>query len=205
ARGDVAYVFPFENRGPEVGVTLHHPHGQIYAYPFIPPIAANELAEQSRHWREKGNGLLAAMLEAELEDGRRILYDGAQVIAFVPVCARFAYEVWIAPRRAAPSLVDLDAAEREDFARALRTVVRKYDGLWSRRFPYIMAMHQAPTDGKPHPEAHVHCEFYPPYRTPAKLKFLAGSELGAGVFTADTSPEEKAAELRAVPAGIADP
>jgi UDPglucose--hexose-1-phosphate uridylyltransferase len=204
AREEVAYVFPFENRGQEVGVTLHHPHGQIYAYPFVPPVAARELAQQAQHFAEHGSGLLASLLEKELEDGRRMIYEGPHALAFVPAWARFAYEVWIAPRRAAATLVDLNAAEREDLARAFRTIVRKYDGLWSRMFPYVMALHQAPTDGKPHPEAHVHMEFYPPYRTPSKLKFLAGSELGAGVFTADTSPEEKALELRAVPAGLED-
>ena len=85
-----------------------------------------------------------------------------------------------------------------DFARALKTVILKYDGLWKRPFPYIMAFHQAPTDGRPHPEAHVHVEFYPAYRMPNRLKYLAGSEAGAGVFTADTLPEEKATELQAV-------
>jgi UDPglucose--hexose-1-phosphate uridylyltransferase len=77
-------------------------------------------------------------------------------------------------------------------------VLLKYDGLWQRPFPYIMVFHQAPSDGEAHPEAHVHVEFYPAYRMPNRLKFLAGSETGAGVFTADTLPEEKAAELRAV-------
>ena len=194
----VEYVFPFENRGEEVGVTLTHPHGQIYAYPFIPPVAQRELAEQRRHIEEKGVGLLAWLLDAELADGRRILYDGESAVAFVPVCARYAYEVWIAPRRAAPSLADLDEAEKKDLARALKLVLLKLDGLWSRPFPYVLVFHQAPTDGRSHPEAHVHLEIYPPYRSRQRLKYLAGSELGAGVFTADTLPEDRAAELRGV-------
>ena len=85
-----------------------------------------------------------------------------------------------------------------DFARALKTVIMKYDALWQGPFPYIMAWHQAPTDGRPHPEAHVHVEFYPAYRMPGRLKYLAGSEAGAGAFTADTLPEDKARELQAV-------
>ena len=93
---------------------------------------------------------------------------------------------------------DLTGEERADFARALKTVLLKDDGLWKRPFPCIMAFHQAPTDGRPHPEAHLHIEFYPAYRMPNRLKYLAGSETGAGVFTADTLPDEKAAELRAV-------
>ena len=118
--------------------------------------------------------------------------------AFVPICARYAYEVWIAPKRPAPSFAALAAAERRDFARALKTVLLKYDALWDQRFPYILAFHQAPTDGAAHPEAHLHAEFYPPFRMPGRLKHLAGSEIGAGVFTADTLPEQKAEELRAV-------
>jgi UDPglucose--hexose-1-phosphate uridylyltransferase len=198
-RDDVQYVFPFENRGEAVGVTLHHPHGQIYGYPFIPPVAARELAEQSHYFDRHGRGLLEDHIRDELaDDASRFLYQGDEVVAFVPVCARYPYEVWIAPQRGAPSLADLTSAERRDFARALKTVLLKYDGLWQRLFPYILAFHQAPTDGHAHPEAHVHIELYPSYRMPGRLKYLAGSEAGAGVFTADTLPDEKAAELRAI-------
>ena len=118
--------------------------------------------------------------------------------AFIPVFARYSYEVWIATRRAVPSIAAFTDAERGDFVRALKTVLLKYDGLWSKPFPYIMVFHQAPTDGQPHPEAHFHVEFYPAYRMPGRLRYLAGSELGAGVFTADTLPEEKAKELQAI-------
>jgi UDPglucose--hexose-1-phosphate uridylyltransferase len=198
ARDDVDYVMPFENRGVEVGVTLHHPHGQIYAYPFIPPVPARELSQQ-RAWREEhGSGMLEDLIGKELEDGRRTLYTGERAVAWMPAFARYSYEVWIAPRRPAPSVAGLDGAERADFARALKTVLLKYDGLWGKPFPYIMVFHQAPTDGQPHPEAHLHIEIYPAYRMPGRLKYLAGSELGAGMFTADTLPEEKVQELRAV-------
>ncbi len=98
----------------------------------------------------------------------------------------------------AASVAALTADERADMARALKTVLMKYDRLWNRPFPYIMVFHQAPTDGQPHPEAHLHIEFYPAYRMRDRLKYLAGSEIGAGVFTADTLPEEKAAELQAI-------
>ena len=140
--------FPFENRGVEVGVTLHHPHGQIYAYPFVPPIAARELFEQRRYFDAHGRGLLEDHLRAEERDGpQRFVYAGSDVVALVPVCARYPYEVWVAPRRGAPSLAALTQEERADFARALKTVLLKYDGLWKRPFPYIMVFHQAPTDG----------------------------------------------------------
>jgi UDPglucose--hexose-1-phosphate uridylyltransferase len=202
ARDDVQYVFIFENRGVEVGVTLHHPHGQIYAYPFIPPIPARELEHQLTYYDAHGHGLLEALVEREVAEGRRIIYGGQQVVSFVPVFARYSYEVWIAPHRPIPSVAGLDAAARTDFARALKTTLLKFDALWGQPFPYVMAFHQAPTDGHPHPEAHLHVEFYPAYRMQGRLKYLAGSELGAGVFTADTDPDEKAAELRAVRVAI---
>lgn len=199
ARADVEYVFPFENRGAEVGVTLAHPHGQIYAYPFVPPIPAAELSHQAAFLAENGRGLIETIVADEVDaGGRRLVHAGEHVVAFVPAFARYAYEVWIAPRRAAPSLAALDPEERQDFARALKTVVGKYDRLWSRPFPYVAAFHQAPTDGREHPEAHVHLELQPAYRRRDRLKYLAGSETGAGVFTADTLPEETAEELRNV-------
>jgi UDPglucose--hexose-1-phosphate uridylyltransferase len=198
ARDDVAYVYPFENRGVEVGVTLHHPHGQIYAYPFIPPIPARELQQESAFLKKEGTTLLEWFVNSEITVRRRVLYEGPQVAAFVPVCARYPYEVWIAPRRRIGSVADLHGEARQDFARALKTVLLKYDGLWDRPFPYIMAMHQAPTDGMTHPESHLHIEFYPAYRMRDRLKYLAGSEIGAGVFTADTDPDDAAAQLQSV-------
>jgi UDPglucose--hexose-1-phosphate uridylyltransferase len=197
-RSDIQYVMPFENRGVEVGVTLHHPHGQIYAYPFVPPVPATELEAQLEYQRRHGCGLLEHLLADEITDGRRTLYVSDEAIAVVPVCARYAYEVWIAPRRAASSFADVTPDERAEIARALKTVLLKFDRLWGKTFPYVMVVHQAPTDGSDHPEAHLHIEFYPPYRMRDRLKYIAGSELGAGTFTADTLPEEKAAELRAV-------
>ena len=198
AQPDVNYVFPFENRGVEVGVTLHHPHGQIYAYPFVPPVAARELEHQSEYYERNRRGLIEDFIAHELQEQTRMLYDGPDAAAFMPICARYSYEVWVAPKRAAPSFAALTTGERKDFARALKTVLLKYDGLWQKPFPYILAFHQAPTDGRDHPEAHLHAEFYPAFRMPRRLKYLAGSEIGAGVFTADTLPEQKVEELRAV-------
>ncbi len=198
SRPEVAYVFPFENRGVEVGVTLHHPHGQIYAYPMVPPVPARELEQQRAYYDQHGRGLLADLIDQEIGEGSRLVYESAEAVAFMPVCARYSYEVWVAPRRSAASFAALTREERREFARALKTVLLKFDGLWNKPFPYILAFHQAPTDGVPHPEAHLHAEFYPAYRMPGRLKYLAGSEIGAGVFTADTLPEEKVKELQAV-------
>ena len=202
ARPDIQYVLAFENRGVEVGATLQHPHGQIYGYPFVPPVAAREHENEVVYHRENGRGLLQDLITAELSDARRILYDTDSAVAFVPVCARYAYEVWVAPKRPVGALPGLTETERKDIARALKVVLLKFDGLWSHPFPYVMILHQAPTDGAEHPQSHLHFEFYPPFRMPGRLKYLAGSELGAGVFTADTLPEEKASELQAVKVNV---
>ncbi|MBW4419949.1 MAG: galactose-1-phosphate uridylyltransferase [Myxacorys californica WJT36-NPBG1] len=194
----IQYVLPFENKGVEVGVTLHHPHGQIYAYPFVPPVPARMLAQQQQHYQQHQRGLLQDLIEKEIADNQRILYCDEAAIAFVPVCARYPYEVWIAPIQPVATLNDLSDEQRRSLAKALKTVTLKYDGLWNRSFPYLMAWYQAPTDEQPHPEFHLHAEFYPPYRTADRLKYLAGTELAAGMFANDALPEEKAKELQAI-------
>ncbi len=196
--GDIAYVLPFENRGAEVGVSLHHPHGQIYAYPVVPPVPAAMQAQALAHWRSTGSGVLASHIAAERRDGRRMLYEGGHAVAFVPACARYPYEVWVAPIEPVEHFGGLSAPQRADLARALKTVLRKFDGLWQRPLPYLMAWYQAPTDGQPHPESHLHAEFYPPYRTAERLKYLAGTELAAGFFAMDALPEDTARELQQV-------
>ncbi len=202
-RAEVAYVMPFENRGVEVGVTLQHPHGQIYAYGFVPPIPARELAAACRHHEAHGRALLAAHIVAELAEGRRVLYRGAAAVAYVPAHARYPYEMWVAPRRPAALLGELTDDERVDLARALKTALLKLDGLWNRPVPYVLVVHQGPTDGAPHPEAHLHVEIYPAYRSPGRLTYLAGTEVGAGTFANDVLPETSAAELQAVAVEIA--
>lgn len=194
----IQYVLPFENKGVEVGVTLHHPHGQIYAYPFVPPVPARMGECQLAYYQQHQRGLLEDLMQKEIADDQRILYQDEWAIAFVPVCARYPYEVWLAPIQPAATFLDLTAEQRVGLARALKTVTLKYDGLWQRSFPYLMAWFQAPIDGQPHPEWHLHAEFYPPYRTSDKLKYLAGTELAAGMFANDTLPEAKAQELQAV-------
>jgi UDPglucose--hexose-1-phosphate uridylyltransferase len=198
ARGDIAYVLPFENRGAEVGVTLHHPHGQIYAYPVVPPVPARMHTQAAEHHAKHGRALLADLIDEERRAGARMLYEGEHAVAFVPVCARYPYEVWVAPIEPVPQFARLDDAQRADLARALKTVLMKFDALWQRPFPYLMAWYPAPCDGREHPEWHLHAQFYPPYRTRDRLKYLAGTELAAGFFAMDALPEEKARELQQV-------
>jgi UDPglucose--hexose-1-phosphate uridylyltransferase len=191
ARADVEYVMIFENRGVEVGVTLHHPHGQIYGYPFLPPVPRLELAADAR----LGGCAPCALLARELQDGRRVIYENESVVVYVPEAARWPYEAHVTMRAHRPSLLDCEPAELRLLADALQALARGYDALFDRPFPYVMVVHQAPTGGAAAGAGHVHVEFYPPLRTAEKLKYLAGSEQGAGTFISDVLPEESAALL----------
>lgn len=195
----IDYVLIFENKGEVIGVTLEHPHGQIYAFPFIPPRPARELESAARHWHSTGRCLFCDILGKEIADGRRLVAQNEDFVALVPFFARYPYEVHILSRRHATSLLDLAEHERWGLAEILKVVLQKYDNLFGFSLPYIMVMHQAPTDGAEYPYYHYHVEFYPPNRTATKLKFLAGCESGAGTFVNDTLPEETAATLRTTP------
>jgi UDPglucose--hexose-1-phosphate uridylyltransferase len=202
AREEVAYVFVFENKGEVIGVTLHHPHGQIYAYPEIPPVPRRELETAQRHLDARGTCVLCDVVARERADGVRVVHQNRSFLAFVPFAARFPYEVHVAARRHAASLLDLTEPERSALAEVLSTVVNGLDRRFGFSLPYVMSMHQAPTDdGQWQPVSHFHVEFTPLHRTATKLKYLAGSELGGGAFINDTLPERTAAELRAALGG----
>ena len=204
ARDDVAYVFVFENRGVAVGVTLHHPHGQIYAYPEIPPRARQELDVALAHIGAHGTCVYCDVIARERADGIRVVAAEGSFLAYVPFAARFPFEIHVTSVRHAASLLDLTDPERRDLAAVLRQVLRGYDGLFGFPLPYVMSMHQAPTDDGEHQHvSHFHIELTPLHRTAEKLKYLAGSELGAGAFVNDTAPEETAARLRAAVEGAA--
>lgn len=194
----VKYVFIFENKGEAVGVTLHHPHGQIYAYPFVPTVVARELAECSEFMEETGRCLLCEIVEKERAFAKRMVAENDSFAAYVPFFARYPFEVHISARRHIQAFSDFTATEERHLAEVLKQVLVAFDRLFDRPFPYIMAIHQRPTDGSHYDHYHFHIEFYPPLRTAEKLKFLAGSEAGAGMFINDTLPEDKAAELRSL-------
>jgi UDPglucose--hexose-1-phosphate uridylyltransferase len=193
ARPEVDYVFMFENRGEAIGVTLSHPHGQIYGYPEVPPAARRELEAA----RRAGRCLSCAVVEVEQTDRLRLVATNASFVAHVPFAPRFPYEVHVVSREHRASLVDLDDDERDDLAAILALAARGYDRLWDSALPYVMSMHQRPTDGVDWDDvSHLHVEFTPIHRGPTKLKYLAGSEIGAGSFINDISPEVSAAALR---------
>ena len=192
----VEQVFCFENRGEEIGVTLGHPHGQIYAYPFVTPRTRRMLDAARRHRERTWRNLFADLLAAELADGSRIVNSSEHWVAFVPAAARWPVEVHIYPRRQVPDLPALDEAERDDFARIYRAVLRAMDNLYDLPLPYISAWHQAPVRID-RDLAYLHLEVFSVKRAANKLKFLAGSESGMGVFINDVTPEQAAASLRA--------
>lgn len=197
-RPGIDYVYCFENKGTAIGVTLHHPHGQIYAFPFLPPFVQRRVSAGESHHRRTGRCLHCDAVGVELEAGSRLVDQNEAAVAFVPFYARYPYEVHVYPRRHQGGLAELTPSEIRGVAELLSRVTRRYDGLWGFSMPYIMAIFQAPTDGVERPGEHWHIEFTPPMRTPEKLKYLAGCEAGAGNFINDTLPEDKAAELRAV-------
>lgn len=194
-RKEIAYVYIFENKGEEMGVTLHHPHGQIYAYPFVPPVIATELEQFASYDDDHAACLLCDVRADEAEIAARVVASDEYFTAYVPFAARYPYEVHIVAVRHIGTLTDLTPAESDALAAMLLRVTRAYDRLFDRPFPYVMAMHQSPTDSVQR-QYHFHIEFYPPLRTENRLKFLAGSELGAGMFINDTLPEASAARMR---------
>ena len=194
---DIKHVLIFENKGEVVGVSNPHPHCQIYATNFIFKTIETEARVTQRYLTETGRVLFQDIIAAEHEAGTRIIAENESAIAFLPYFARYAYEVFVAPKRTHPNLTTLSADEMRDFASVLKDVLVRLDNLWQIPFPYVMPLHQAPTDGGDYSGFHFHIEFHPPLRKPDLLKFLAGPEIGGGNFLSDTSPEEKAAELRA--------
>jgi UDPglucose--hexose-1-phosphate uridylyltransferase len=192
----VKYVFIFENKGEAVGVTLPHPHGQIYAYPFVPPKIERKVKLMREHREKTGENLIESILKEEKKDGRRIVAENDSFTALIPFFARYPYEVHIYPNRRAQALTDFSLEELRDLTVVFKQILTAFDKIFDLSFPYIMPMFNRPSDGENYDFFDFHIEFYPPMRTATKLKFLAGSEAGAGLFINDTLPEEKAAELR---------
>ena len=196
SRPEIEHVLIFENKGEAVGVSNPHPHCQIYANNFVFRTIENEVSASRKHHAETGRVLFQDIIKAEKDDGRRIIAENDSAIAFIPYFARYAYEVFVAPKETYPHIASLSGNEVDDLTQVLQTVLVKFDNLWNMSFPYVMPLHQAPTDGRDHSTFHFHIEFHPPLRKPNLLKYLAGPEIGGGNFLSDTSPEDKAVELR---------
>jgi len=193
----IRYVLIFENKGAVIGVTMPHPHGQIYAFPFIPPRLECEIAAAQAHYRARRRCLFCDILRKERQVKQRLVAENRLFTAFLPFYARWPYEVHILARRHLGAMDEFTVAEERALAEILKWITLKYDNLFQFSFPYMMLFHQAPTRGR-FPFFHFHIELYPPHRSRDKLKYLAGSENGAGTFLNDSLAEGKAAELRNV-------
>ena len=191
----VEQVFPFENRGREIGVTLSHPHGQIYAYPFVTPRTSRMLAAAGAHAERTGGNLFADILHAELDAGERVVAQDAHWTAFVPEAARWPVEVHLYPNRRVVELTELTDEERDSFAAIYLDVLRCVDGLYGLPMPYVSGWHQAPVR-RGRDLAYLHLELFSTRRAPDKLKYLAGSESAMDVFVNDVVPEQMAQRLR---------
>jgi UDPglucose--hexose-1-phosphate uridylyltransferase len=224
----VTQVFCFENRGAEIGVTLGHPHGQVYGYPFVTPRTALMLRSLAAHREQTGGNLFDDVVADELADGRRIVLDAAHWVAFVPYAAHWPYELHLYPKRRVPDLTGLDEAARTEFPQVYLELLRRFDRIFDKEraeaagpadgtgatekgtplvrrvpTPYVSAWHQAPfgdlgVDGVGREDFALHLELFTIRRTSGKLKFLAGSESGMSVFINDVPPETAAERLREV-------
>ena len=187
----------FENRGTEIGVTLSHPHGQIYAYPVVTSRTQVMLESARRHQLTTGHNLFADVLASERHDGRRVVAANEHWTAFVPAAARWPFEIHLYPHRQVPDLPATSDVERESLGAIYVELLRRLDGVYGLEMPYIAAWHQAPSRAD-RELAYLHLQLFSILRAPAKVKALAGSESGMGMFINDIAPERAADMLRAV-------
>ncbi len=193
----IEYIAAFENRGEEVGVTLNHPHGQIYAYSYLPPKTQRMLEVATAHKKKSGNILLEDILARELSDKVRIVAENEHWVAYVPYASRYPFEIHLAPRRRVPDFLALDEAASDAFAPIAKEVLIRLDGVFGVKMPYIASWHQAPVrTGRD--LLSLHWQIASVRRAPGKLKYLAGSESAFGAFMMDLKPEQSAAQLRDV-------
>jgi UDPglucose--hexose-1-phosphate uridylyltransferase len=192
-------VYCFENRGEEIGVTLHHPHGQIYAFPFIAPRTERMIAQARAYAPDNGDNLFDDLVKAELDTQTRVVARNDHWVAFVPQAARWPFEVRIFPLRRAPDLPRLSDAAKDAFGPLYLDVLKRFDGLFGQPAPYIAAWHQAPSkDAGAQDLFAAHLQVFSVRRAAGKLKYLAGTESGMGVWINDIVPEEAARRLREV-------
>ncbi|MEW6237820.1 MAG: galactose-1-phosphate uridylyltransferase [Candidatus Omnitrophota bacterium] len=194
----VKYCYIFENKGDVIGVTMPHPHGQIYSYPYIPPRVALELENAREHFLRTGINLYDNIIQKEKEENSRIIHESGAFLLCTPFAGDYPYEIHLFCKEERLHLDGLSPQEAQDFMLQIQNAVKMYDALFGFQLPFMMAMHQAPVDGQDYKHYRLHVEFYPLHRAADRLKYNAGSETGAWAFTNPSSPEDKAAELREV-------
>ncbi|MCS6823851.1 MAG: galactose-1-phosphate uridylyltransferase [Cytophagaceae bacterium] len=197
----IKYVFVFENRGPEVGVTMPHPHGQIYGYSWIPLKIQTELNNCRNYYQNTKGNLILEIGNEEMRDGRRVIYENEKFVSYIPYFTDYPYGVFIASKQQLSSFADFGEKEVHDFADVLKKITGAMDSLFDREFPYMMCVHQTPVNSEEYKDCHnyysFHVEFYPPLRSANAIKWYASSEMGAWAAANTRLVEETSEELRA--------
>ncbi len=193
SKNGIEYVLQFENRGKSFGVSLNHPHAQVYALPFVPPRIQREVEQFKKYQEENGECLVCEAIEHEAKSGERIISESENFVSLIPYGARLPYEVHVYPKKHVSSLAEIEDV-LDEFGLILSDVVKRFAAIFEET-AYVMVFHTKPT--KQNDSLwHFHVEFYPPWRDKSLIKYRAGLELGAWTSTNDSSPEEKAKELR---------
>lgn len=194
----IKYVFIFENRGDVVGVTMPHPHGQIYGYSVVPKKLQLEMDATREYSQQTGGCLICEMLKTEQEFGKRVIFENEAFSVVLPFFSEYPYGVYIISKNHKQNLMQMTEVEKDLLAQTLKDTTGMLDSLFDMKFPYMMCMHQNPVNtGEDTSFYHFHIEFFPPMRAADKIKFNASSETGAWAHCNPTCPEEKAEELRA--------
>ena len=196
----IKYIFEFENRGEEVGVTMPHPHGQIYGYSFVPLKLKLELDSSKEFYEEKGKCIICQMNEEEISFNKRLITENDSFIAYIPFFTDYPYGVFIVSKNHKGNFTEFTDKEKWDLAEILKNVTGAFDNLFDRLFPYMMCIHQTPVNTVEYKDSnkyyHFHIEFYPPLRDKDKMKFYASSEMGAWAAANTMAVEDAAENLR---------
>lgn len=196
----IKYIFEFENRGEEVGVTIHHPHGQLYAYSFIPHKIKTELRNCKKYYQKHQRSLFADLNREEKKYGKRVVAENNSFLAYIPFFTDYPFGVFVVSKKLKPNITSFSAAEKKDLALMLKDLTCAFDQVYDRMFPYMMCLHQTPVNEKKYADAAnyyaFHIEFYPPLRAKDKLKWYAGSEMGAGAAANPLDVDDCATILR---------
>ncbi len=198
----IKYIFPFENNGEEVGVTIHHPHGQLYAYSWIPPKIKTELDNCIKFYQVTQKPLIQSWIEKELEEKSRIIYENENFVALIPFFTDYPYGVNIVDKNFHANIGEMNDYQLHNLAKALKNVTYAFDKIFDRPFPYMLCVHQTPVNDDFYDEApkyySFHIEFYPPLREKDKIKWYASSEMGTGAATNTVLVEDTAQVMKKI-------
>ena len=196
----IKYIFEFENRGEEVGVTMHHPHGQLYAYSWIPAKIRSELDNAKKYFKKNGSNLFKDLNESEKKHKKRVVIENKSFIAYIPYFTDYPFGVFVVSKKLRLNFTEFTRSEKKDLVDMLKKLVRGFDNIYERPFPYMMCIHQSPVNSPAYKDCAdyyaFHIEFYPPLRAKDKIKWYAGSEMGAGAAANPLDVDECAAILR---------